>query len=123
VASLLKSHGYYTGVVGKWHLGVDWAPSADRASRVDYSKPIQNGPNRLGFDSSYIIPASLDMPPYVYVRNDSVVQPPTETQPQQDFPAFIRKGERAADFRPVSRQSGTLTSAPGKASRSSSISR
>jgi len=101
VASLLKSHGYHTAVVGKWHLGLDWALSAGRASRVDYGKPIENGPNTLGFDFSYIIPASLDMPPYVYVRNGRVVETPTETQPQQAFPAFIRKGERAPGFRPV----------------------
>jgi arylsulfatase A-like enzyme len=100
-ASLLKLHGYHTAVVGKWHLGLDWAKPQDQARRVDYGKTIANGPNALGFDFSYIIPASLDMPPYVYVRNDRVVEPPTETQAQQPFPAFIRKGERAAGFRPV----------------------
>jgi arylsulfatase A len=101
VASLLKSHGYDTAVIGKWHLGVDWAAPADSGSRVDYGKPISNGPNTFGFDFSYIVPASLDMPPYVYLRNDRVVEVPTETQPQQSFPAFIRKGDRARSFRPV----------------------
>ena len=101
VASLLRSHGYHTAVVGKWHLGLDWAASADPARRVDYSKPIENGLPTLGFDFSYVIPASLDMPPYVYVRNGRVVETPTETQRQQDFPAFVRKGERARGFRHV----------------------
>ena len=101
VASLLKSNGYDTAVVGKWHLGLDWAVSADADKRVDYSKPVRNGPNALGFDFSYVIPASLDMPPYVYVRGDRVVEAPTDVQPAQPFPAFIREGERAPGFRPV----------------------
>lgn len=101
VASLLKKKGYHTAVVGKWHLGVDWVRAGEKGKRVDYSQPIANGPNALGFDFSYIIPASLDMPPYVYVRNDRVVEAPTGTQPAQSFPAYIRKGDIARGFRPA----------------------
>ena len=71
VASLLKSAGYHTGVVGKWHLGL-----GDQ-EKADYSKPLRPCPNDHGFDYFFGIPASLDMEPYVYVENDRVVEAPT----------------------------------------------
>ncbi len=85
IASLLKQAGYTTAVVGKWHLGVGWQtkvqgerPSLDRGtgySNVDYSKKLKGGPNDYGFDYSFIHPASLDIPPYVFIRNHEVVEP------------------------------------------------
>ena len=53
VASLLKSHGYNTACVGKWHLGLDWAK--DSNNRVDYSQAIKNGPNTNGFDAFQVL--------------------------------------------------------------------
>jgi arylsulfatase A len=73
VASLLKQHGYATACIGKWHLGL----GSDK--KTDFSKPLVPGPNDLGFDYFYGIPASLDMPPYCYVENDHVVDEPTLT--------------------------------------------
>ncbi|MCH8048063.1 MAG: arylsulfatase [Planctomycetes bacterium] len=72
VASFLKQHGYATGCVGKWHLGLG------SAAKTDYTKPLTPGPNSLGFDYFFGIPASLDMTPYVFVRNERVVALPTE---------------------------------------------
>lgn len=88
VASFLKGQGYTTGCVGKWHLGMDWArkgevaelniEGADQVWNVDYSKPIVNGPNSVGFDYYYGISASLDMVPYTFIENDHVTVLPTK---------------------------------------------
>ena len=73
VPSLLKQHGYVTAGFGKWHLGLGDSPKAD------FSKPLKPGPCSAGFDSFFGIPASLDMPPYVFIDNEGVLEAPTET--------------------------------------------
>ncbi len=85
VANLFKNAGYTTACIGKWHLGVDWQTKdgADTAmynthtgySNVDYTKKVAAGPNSFGFDYSFIHPASLDMPPYVFLRNHMTIDP------------------------------------------------
>jgi arylsulfatase A-like enzyme len=69
VASLLKSRGYRTATVGKWHLGFE---------EDGYDKPLPGGPVDRGFDSFFGIRASTDIPPYFYIRGDRAVEPPTE---------------------------------------------
>jgi len=71
VASLLKKHGYATGCVGKWHLGLG------SEKPTDYARPLKPGPNSAGFDYFFGIPASLDMIPYVFVENERCVEQPT----------------------------------------------
>lgn len=88
VASLLKKSNYYTGCVGKWHLGLDWqkknselplfegsAWDIKNTNNVDYNGIIGGGPTDHGFDFSYIIPASLDIAPYCYISNKRLVSP------------------------------------------------
>lgn len=68
-ASLLKSQGYRTAMVGKWHLGF----------REDgYDQPLPGGPLACGFDTFFGLRASTDIPPYFYIRGDRAVKPPTE---------------------------------------------
>lgn len=97
LASFLKSHGYSTGIVGKWHLGLGWVRTGSE-KEIDFTKPVTHGPNTLGFDRSYIIPASLDFPPYVYLQNHRVTNPKTADQSKASFPAFLREGQRAKDL-------------------------
>jgi arylsulfatase A-like enzyme len=70
---MLKQYGYATACIGKWHLGLG------NDKKTDYDKPLVPGPNALGFDYFYGIPASLDMTPYCYVENDRPVEKPTLT--------------------------------------------
>ena len=76
VAKLLQNSGYRTFAVGKWHLGLGWHWTAD--GQIDFTKPISHGPCDLGFDSFFGIPASLDMQPYCFIRNNQTVGIPSE---------------------------------------------
>lgn len=95
LASMLKSQGYETAGIGKWHLGLGREPS------TDYSRPLRPGPVDAGFDSYFGIPASLDMPPYLYFENDQVVEAATAQTPGSDKPrgVFWRPGPIAPGFR------------------------
>ncbi|MBY0507166.1 MAG: sulfatase-like hydrolase/transferase [Bryobacteraceae bacterium] len=73
IASLLKKKGYRTGGFGKWHLGLG------TAEKADYSRPLTPSPLDYGFDEYFGIPASLDMPPYVFVEGNQVQEQPTST--------------------------------------------
>lgn len=100
LASVLKSVGYETGIVGKWHLGLGFAkdPSKQENKGFDFAKPIDHGPNDLGWDFSFIIPASLDFPPYIYIKDHAITQFPSIREKARKFPAFWRAGERAPEF-------------------------
>lgn len=99
VASYLKSHGYATGCVGKWHLGLGWQRTNDQKEAIDYTQPVSAGPQTVGFDQSYIIPASLDMAPYCYLEDGRVVEQPTETCADSERPEYWRGGPIAPGFR------------------------
>jgi arylsulfatase A-like enzyme len=66
LASLLRAAGYATGVVGKWHLGL--GPKGG----PDWNREITPGPLDLGFDESFIMAATGDRVPTVYVENRRV---------------------------------------------------
>jgi len=66
LASVLKAAGYATGVVGKWHLGLG-------AGDLDWNGEIQPGPEDIGFDYAFLVPATGDRVPCVYVERRRVV--------------------------------------------------
>ncbi|MCL3780006.1 arylsulfatase [Prolixibacteraceae bacterium JC049] len=62
---MLRTAGYTTGIVGKWHLGLG-------TGKVDWNKRVSPGPNEVGFDYAYIMAATNDRTPTVFVKNGYV---------------------------------------------------
>ena len=83
IASLLRDRGYHTGVVGKWHLGLG-------SGAVDWNEHIAPGPNEVGFDYAYILAATQDRVPTVYLENGTVVgldaEDPIRVSYESNFP-------------------------------------
>nr|WP_319512618.1 arylsulfatase [uncultured Draconibacterium sp.] len=109
VAKMLQENNYTTAFIGKWHLGWDWAIKAGEENRgegwspedfdnIDFSKPVKNGPQELGFDYSYGHSGSLDMAPYVYVENGMPTKIPDSSTVNTGKYSWWREGPTSADF-------------------------
>lgn len=63
---MMQQNGYYTGAIGKWHLGMG-------SGNVNWNETVKPGANEIGFDYSCLIAATNDRVPTVYVENGNVV--------------------------------------------------
>ena len=117
IPSLLKKRGYRTAAVGKWHLGMDWTtkngyelpatyftPNADpetMADGIDFTAPVRNGPNAIGFDYFYGTPASLDQPPFIHMENDRVITQPTAMIGVKDLHRYDASQQFEVEYGPA----------------------
>lgn len=63
---LMKQAGYATACIGKWHLGLG-------RGEVDWNGKIAPGPLEVGFDTAFIIVATGDRVPCVFVEDHRIV--------------------------------------------------
>jgi arylsulfatase A len=97
IGDMLKKQGYRTGVFGKWHVGLTWYDKGGKklgggfnnSLLIDYEKscPLEDGPNRRGFDESFVTPNCPTTDPlYVYIENGTVVTPASQRHKRDNLP-------------------------------------
>ena len=84
IADMFKSAGYATAAIGKWHLGL-----GDKNGEQDWNAPLSAALGDLGFDYSYIMAATADRVPCVFIENGKVANydpsSPIEVSYRQPF--------------------------------------
>ncbi|MDP6545572.1 MAG: sulfatase-like hydrolase/transferase [Phycisphaerae bacterium] len=97
LGDMLKKKGYRTGVFGKWHVGLTWLDKNGKrlgggfknSLLIDYEKstPLVDGPNKRGFDESFITPNCPTTDPlYVYIENGMVPVPADRRHKRSNLP-------------------------------------
>jgi len=95
IADLLQGDGYFTGLVGKWHQGIDWKLHDESAredirlnrnyqdfGNIDFASPVLKGLNDYGFDYSFATTGSAEMNPSTFIENNRAAAIPTLSSQQ-----------------------------------------
>lgn len=90
LADVLRGAGYFTGLVGKWHQGIDWKlrdesareiirdhPNYQDFENIDFALPALKGPRDFGFDYSFGTAGSAEMNPATFIENSRATVIPT----------------------------------------------
>lgn len=85
LADLFKDAGYYTGVIGKWHLGL-----GSKTGAQNWNEVVSPNPFDIGFNYSYIMAATADRTPCMFMENGKGVgldpADPVEVSYTHNFP-------------------------------------
>ena len=85
MADMFKHVGYHTSAFGKWHLGL-----GEKTGEQDWNAPLPTGLEDLGFDYHYIMAATADRVPCVFIENSMVANydpsAPIEVSYKKNFP-------------------------------------
>lgn len=114
IGDLYQQAGYRTACIGKWHLGLKFTKKDETkplitgtwndtdSTNVNFSGEIGGGPEVLGFDFTHYFPASLDIPPYIYISQKRMTGKEILTFPylKGEEGSFMRSGAIAYDFDP-----------------------
>ncbi|MDR1202586.1 MAG: arylsulfatase [Tannerellaceae bacterium] len=111
IGSIMQKAGYATACIGKWHLGLDWVKTDTSKplilnrkmlgyTNIDFSQPVGSSPNERGFDYSFILPASLDMPPYTFLKNGKSIDSDIILTAEA-YPKLLNNTEKAWDNKHV----------------------